>query len=105
QPHRTLRILSIADRGGDARGHGARPTVMLACPGLDHAHRGFETFARECFEALRDRDDLRIELVKGTGARRRGEVAIPTVTRNALLARLVARRWSIEPFIVEHLVF
>lgn len=83
----------------------APPTVLLVCPGLDHAHRGFETFARECFEALQHRADLTIELVKGSGARARGEVVVPTLTREALLARLIARPWAIEPFIVEHLAF
>jgi len=33
-----------------------RAAVILACPGLDRTRRGFETFARECFEALRDLD-------------------------------------------------
>jgi len=84
---------------------GAPPTVLLACPGLDHAHRGFETFARECYAALDGRDDLRIELAKATGPRRRGELVIPTPTRTALLVRLLARPRSIEPFVVEHLAF
>lgn len=39
---------------------------MLACSGLEHAHRGFESFARECFEELRDEPRLDIELVKAT---------------------------------------
>jgi 1,2-diacylglycerol 3-alpha-glucosyltransferase len=81
------------------------PTVMLACPGLDHAHRGFETFARECFEALRDREDLAITLVKGSGAGGRGELVVPTLTRQTRLARMLARPWSRPSFIVEHVVF
>lgn len=84
---------------------GARPTVLLVCPGLDHARRGFETFARECFEALRGRTDLEIELVKGSGVPARGERVIPTLTRETLLARLIARSWSVRPFIVEHMTF
>lgn len=79
--------------------------MILACPGLDHAHRGFETFARECFEALRNHPDLRIELVKGTGARAPGETAIPTVTRSTFAARVLGRALSREPFVVEHLTF
>jgi 1,2-diacylglycerol 3-alpha-glucosyltransferase len=78
---------------------------MLACPGLEHAHRGFETFARECFEALRRRDDLEIELVKGTGERRPGETVIPTLTRRTRTARAIGRALSTEPFVVEHLAF
>lgn len=86
-------------------GAGARPTVLLVCPGLEHARRGFETFARECFEALRERDDLSIVLVKGTGNRARGELVVPTLTRDASLARLIGRLWSMRPFIVEQLTF
>ncbi len=83
----------------------APPKVLLACPGLDHAHRGFETFARECFEALRGRPDLSLELAKATGARRRDELVIRTPTRESRLARELAQRWSREPFVVEHVVF
>jgi glycosyltransferase involved in cell wall biosynthesis len=78
---------------------------MLVCPGLDHARRGFETFARECFEALRNREGLQIDLVKGTGARDRSELVVPTLTRETLVARLIARACSVEPFVVEHCVF
>ena len=28
------------------------PRVTLVCSGLDHARRGYESFARECFDAL-----------------------------------------------------
>ena len=84
---------------------GRTPKVLLACPGLDHAHRGFETFARECFEALRGRDDLDIELVKGSGARTAGERTVPALRRDTALARRLARARSVEPFIVEHVAF
>lgn len=81
------------------------PHVLLACPGLEHAHRGFETFARECFETLRGRPGLTIGLVKGTGARLPGEDTVPTLTRDTRLAQRLAHRVSREPFIVEHLAF
>jgi glycosyltransferase involved in cell wall biosynthesis len=79
--------------------------VLLTCPGLDHARRGFETFARECFEALRGRPDIEIVLAKGTGARAPDEVVVPTLTRERLVARALARPMSREPYIVEHLAF
>lgn len=79
--------------------------MLLACPGLDHAHRGFETFARECFEALRDRPDLSIELVKGSGFPAPAEMVVRTVTRRTRAARALARSLSVEPFIVEHVTF
>jgi 1,2-diacylglycerol 3-alpha-glucosyltransferase len=81
------------------------PLVLLACPGLDHAHRGFETFARECFEALRGRDDLRIELVKGSGPAAAQEAAVPTLLRDSAAARLLGRGRLRQPYVVEHLSF
>ena len=81
------------------------PRVLLACPGLDHVHRGFETFARECFEALRHRGDVRVELVKGSGPSARGERSVPTLLRDAPLARAVGRATRREPFVAEHATF
>ncbi len=73
--------------------------MLLPCPGLDHAHRGFETFARECFEALRGRLELTIDLVKGTGVRGAHEAVVHALTRHSRLAQILARRMSVEPFI------
>jgi glycosyltransferase involved in cell wall biosynthesis len=81
------------------------PLVLLACPGLDHVRRGFETFARECFEALRDRDDLRIELVKGSGERAPQERVVPLLRRDTAAARALARTRSLPPFAAEHVTF
>lgn len=78
---------------------------MLACPGLDRTRRGFEAFARECFEALRHRPDIAIELAKGSGARQRQETVVPTLARDAWGARLVGRMLSREPYVAEHLTF
>lgn len=79
--------------------------MLLVCPGLDHAHRGFETFARECFDALRGRTELRLELVKGSGVAAPGEATVPTLRRDSALARRIARVGSVQPFIVEHAAF
>jgi glycosyltransferase involved in cell wall biosynthesis len=79
--------------------------VLLVCSGLEHAHRGFESFARECFEALRDEAELDLFLVKGSGPIRPGERSVPTLTREARLARTLARAWGREPFRVEQIGF
>ncbi|MEA2472676.1 MAG: 1,2-diacylglycerol 3-alpha-glucosyltransferase [Thermoleophilaceae bacterium] len=76
--------------------------VLLSCAGLDHARRGFESFARACFEALRDDPALELELVKGSGPRGPSERSVPTLSRDSRTARLVARASGREPFIVEH---
>jgi 1,2-diacylglycerol 3-alpha-glucosyltransferase len=81
------------------------PRVLLVCSGLEHARRGFETFARECFEALRGEPGIRIELVKGSGPRRPGERSLPTPTREQPLVRALARRLGRQPFRLEALAF
>jgi glycosyltransferase involved in cell wall biosynthesis len=72
---------------------------------LDRTRRGFETFARECFEALRDNPEIAIRLAKGTGKRRHGELLIPALARDGVAARRLAKLTSREPFVVEHVTF
>lgn len=81
------------------------PRVLLVCAGLDHALRGFESFARECLEALRGDRGVRIQLIKGSGARGPGERALPTMRRDRLAARALGRATGARPFVVEHLAF
>jgi glycosyltransferase involved in cell wall biosynthesis len=78
---------------------------MLACSGLEHANRGYESFARECFEELRDDPRLELELVKATGDSGDRERAVPALTRESGLARLAARRSYRGPLMVEQLAF
>jgi 1,2-diacylglycerol 3-alpha-glucosyltransferase len=77
---------------------------MLVCSGLEHAHRGFESFARECFEELRDEPGLDLELLKGTGPSGDRERAVQTITRDGRLARMFRRRQN-GPIYVEQLAF
>ena len=79
--------------------------VLLACSGLDHARRGFESFARECFEALRDEPRLDLELVKGSGPPGERERSVPTLTRDNRLARALGRATGREPFRFEQAAF
>jgi 1,2-diacylglycerol 3-alpha-glucosyltransferase len=65
---------------------------MLVCSGLEHAHRGFESFARECFEELRDEPRLELELVKATGPTGDRERAVRAITRDGRLARMFSGR-------------
>lgn len=81
------------------------PRVILACAGLDHVHRGFETWARECFEALRDEPGLELELVKGSGPSAARERAVPTLRRETALARRLGERMGREPYVPEHISF
>jgi 1,2-diacylglycerol 3-alpha-glucosyltransferase len=76
--------------------------VLLSCAGLDHARRGFESFARACFEALRGEPGLELQLVKGSGPAAPGERSVATLNRDAGAARVLARAARREPFVVEH---
>lgn len=82
-----------------------RPRVLLVCPGLDHAMRGFESFARECFEALRAETAFELGLIKGSGAPGPGERALPTLRRDRPLAAALARASGQPSFLFEHLAF
>jgi glycosyltransferase involved in cell wall biosynthesis len=79
--------------------------VLLICSGLDHAKRGFESFARDAFEALRNEPALEIELVKGSGPAAEAERSVRTLTRDARLAHLLGRISGREPFRFEQAAF
>jgi 1,2-diacylglycerol 3-alpha-glucosyltransferase len=79
--------------------------VLLVCPGLDHAMRGFESFARECFEALRTETAFELSLIKGSGRAGPGERAIPTLRRDHRLAAALGRASGQPSFLFEHLAF
>jgi 1,2-diacylglycerol 3-alpha-glucosyltransferase len=80
-------------------------SVLLACPGLEHARRGFESFARGCFDALRGDPAVDTYLVKGSGGSEPHERAIPTLRRDTAMSQLVARAVRRPAFVVEHVVF
>jgi 1,2-diacylglycerol 3-alpha-glucosyltransferase len=65
--------------------------VLLACSGLEHAKRGFESFARECFERLREHPQLDMWLIKGSGPDRDRERSVPALKRDDRLARALGR--------------
>jgi 1,2-diacylglycerol 3-alpha-glucosyltransferase len=79
--------------------------VLLACSGLEHAHRGYESFARECFAALRDEPGVAIELVKGSGPPGDRERSIPTLTRERPLVRRLAAALGVRAFRLEFVAF
>jgi glycosyltransferase involved in cell wall biosynthesis len=83
----------------------AMKRVLLACSGLDHARRGFESFAREAFEQLRDEPALDVVLVKGSGPDGDRERAVRTLTRDAALARALGRMTRRQPFRFEQAAF
>jgi 1,2-diacylglycerol 3-alpha-glucosyltransferase len=61
--------------------------VFLVCPGLGHVIRGYETFTRECFEALRHDPNLDLVLYKGAGPASDGDRTAFCLKRNGALAK------------------
>jgi glycosyltransferase involved in cell wall biosynthesis len=68
-----------------------RLNVLIACPGVGRERRGFETFAEECFRALRDDDRLNLMLAKGAGRTAADEFVVRSVARRSRAARAVGR--------------
>jgi glycosyltransferase involved in cell wall biosynthesis len=56
--------------------------VAIACCGLEHVHRGYESFSRELFSALSGHAD--VILFKGSGKRGPNEIVVPCLHRNFL---------------------
>jgi glycosyltransferase involved in cell wall biosynthesis len=71
---------------------------------LEHVHRGFESFARECFEELRDDPRLELKLIKATGPNGDHERSVFALKRDDRLARVLGRVWR-NPMCVEMLAF
>ena len=79
--------------------------VLLACSGLEHAYRGFESFARECFDILKDDPRLELELVKASGPRGDLEHTVASLKRDGWTARALGRISGRPGLHVEQLAF
>jgi 1,2-diacylglycerol 3-alpha-glucosyltransferase len=69
--------------------------VFIACSGLGRIKRGFESFTRECFDALVKEPSIKITLFKGAGDYQEKEVVLWNLPRNdwraIQLSKLTAR--------------
>jgi len=88
-------------------GRDRRPlSVVIACSGVGHVMRGFETFAFECQEALHEHPRLRTLLVRARGpARAEGERTAATIRRDARLARVLGRAARRDGYFAEQMVY
>ena len=82
-----------------------RPRILLVCSGLDHARRGYESFARECFQELVDEPGIELELVKASGPRAAQERVAWALRRDQRLAEGLGRLAGFRPFRLEALTF
>ena len=79
--------------------------VFIACPGLGHIARGYESFAQDCFDALSQAADLDVMLFKGGGAQSPREVALPVLSRNHWLAQKLGALIHKSPYTIENTTF
>lgn len=70
------------------------PLICFVCPGLGHIYRGYETFTRECFDAIKSEQSFRIRLFKGAGPGSDSETTIPVLKRTDGLAKILG--WGIR---------
>lgn len=79
--------------------------VDLLCTGLDHIRRGYESFARECYDALKTDERLGIRLYKGSGEAQSGERSLKTARRDSRLAGLLASMTRRSEYHIEQMGF
>jgi glycosyltransferase involved in cell wall biosynthesis len=79
--------------------------VFLACSGLGTIHRGYESFIRASYDALRRQPGLDVRLFKGSGAPAEGERALWQLPRDGALARAIGAVVRRGPYVVEQVTF
>ncbi|MEY2914632.1 MAG: hypothetical protein RLZZ184_3941, partial [Cyanobacteriota bacterium] len=63
--------------------------ICLPCPGLEHTQRGFETYTRELFDALKGSVD--VHLVKSSGKHSPREHVVPVLRRTSWLFSMLPK--------------
>lgn len=81
--------------------------VFLICTGLGEVQRGYESFTRECFDALKDEPELQIYLYKGGGdtvpAQR--EYRLWNLKRKYAISKWLAKQSGKDAYFFEQLSF
>ena len=76
--------------------------VFLACTGLGHERRGFETFTRECEDALRSEASLALTVFAGgRDGHVAGERVVPNLPRGSRMAKALGAILRRDPYFVE----
>lgn len=79
--------------------------VDLLCTGLERVRRGYESFARECFDAFRDDPQVDMRLFKGSGARAEKERSLLCFSRSAAFSKILGAATGRSAYHVEQLTF
>jgi glycosyltransferase involved in cell wall biosynthesis len=75
--------------------------VFFVCSGLGHVHRGYETFMRECYAALKHEPGLDLWLFKGAGPGDKREIPLLHLPRAGFGARFIGELTNRGAYTVE----
>jgi 1,2-diacylglycerol 3-alpha-glucosyltransferase len=79
--------------------------VFLVCTGLGRINRGYESFTRECFDALKSNSDFELYLIKGGGKRNKKELRIPNLHRKGKIVQFLGKLLKQDPYVIEQFTF
>src|SRR5947209_5253180 len=80
-------------------------SVFIVCPGVQHVARGFETYALECFAALRGDPGLDVTLIGGSGPRGGGRSTAWALRKDSRPAVAAGRVLGRDGYWVEQATF
>jgi len=81
------------------------PEIFIVCSGLGHIHRGYETFTRQCYDALKCEGSCHLKLFKGAGPDDSVETRVPILPRTHLLTRLAGKMVFSNGYAIEQVSF
>lgn len=79
--------------------------VFIVCTGLGHINRGYESFARECYDALKNTTDFKLYLIKGGGKSTGNEIVLPNLPRRNKATQLFAKLLPFDAYSLEQVTF
>jgi 1,2-diacylglycerol 3-alpha-glucosyltransferase len=79
--------------------------VFIVCTGLGHINRGYESFTRECFDALKDTKDFNFFLIKGGGKSTGNEIVLSNLPRKKKAALFLAKLLPFDAYTIEQITF
>jgi glycosyltransferase involved in cell wall biosynthesis len=79
--------------------------VFIICSGVGHVNRGYESFATESNDAIKDTNQFKTIFLKGAGDKINNEIPLWCLRRNAKFTRFVSRITRKEPYWLEQFTF
>jgi 1,2-diacylglycerol 3-alpha-glucosyltransferase len=75
-----------------------RPYIAIVCSGMDRVKRGYEIYARDLFELLKNEPGFDLTLIKGNGKRKADEKVVFNLSRdsaaNRAICAVIGRQWK-----------